>query len=131
VIVIENVRLYPFLALNLFLYPFPWYWWGNDAYHLLICGLAVLGAIRWLPRLRNSFFLVFAACYVGMLFVMPIRHERYLMPLAPVGLFCASFGIAMAVAWASRLTRYHLSESRAAGVTGIVAAVVAATAVSE
>jgi hypothetical protein len=130
--VIENLRLYPFLALNLFLYPFPWHWWGNDVYHLLICGFAVLGAIRWLPRLRTSFFLVFAACYLGMLFVMPIRHQRYLMPLAPVALFCASVGIAMFVAWAARLTKHHLSDSRAASASlGIVAAVVAATVVSE
>jgi hypothetical protein len=130
--VIENVRLYPFLALNLFLYPFPWHWWGNDVYHLLICVFAVLGAIKWLPRLRHSFFPFFAVCYLGMLFVMPIQHPRYLMPLAPVGLFCASLGIAMAVAWAARLTRHRLSESRAAPASlGVVVAVVAATLVTE
>jgi hypothetical protein len=130
--VLENVRLYPFLILNLFLYPFPSYWWGNDVYHVLISGFAVLGAIGWLPRLRNSFFLFFAACYLGMLFVMPIRHPRYLMPVAPVGLFCAGFGIAMFVAWAARLTRRHLADRRAANAAlGVAAAVVVGTLLSE
>ncbi len=53
--VVENVRPYPFLALNLFLYPFPWYWWGNDVYHVVICGFAVLGAIRVAPTPAEQF----------------------------------------------------------------------------
>jgi hypothetical protein len=130
--VVANARAYPFLALNLFLYPFPWYWWGNDVYHMLICGFALIGAIRWLPSLRNSLFVAFAVCYLGMLFVMPIRHARYLMPLAPVGLFCAGLGIAMVVAWAARITRRPLSDPRAARVSlGAVTTVVAATLVNE
>jgi len=131
-VVMANVRQYPFLALNLFLYPFPWYWWGNDLYHVGVCGFAVLGAIRWLPRLRNSCFLVFVPCYLGMLFVMPIRHARYLMPLAPVGLFCAALGIAMVISWAARLTGHPVSEARAAHSSlGVVTTVVAATLVTE
>lgn len=130
--VIENVRLYPFLALNLFLYPFPLDWWGNDVYHVLICGAAVLGAIGVIPRLRKSFLLIFAACYLGMLLVMPIRHPRYLMPLAPVGLFCASLGIAMFVAWAARLTLHHLPVRRADRASlGVVWVIVAATLLTE
>jgi hypothetical protein len=130
--VTENVRLYPFLALNLFLYPFPGSWWGNDVYHVLICGVAVLGAVAGLPRLRNSFFLVFAACYLGMLLVLPIRDARYLVPVAPVGLFSASLGLAIFVARAARLTRHHLSEGRAASATlGVAAAIAAMTLLNE
>ena len=130
--VMENGREYPFLALNLFLYPFPWYWWGNDVYHLVICGFAVLGAIRCLPGMRNSCLLVFAACYLGMLFVTPIRHARYLMPLAPVGLFCAALGIAIVISGVARITRHSVSDLRAARSSlGVATTIMMATLVTE
>ena len=120
---VENVRLYPRIVLNLFLFPLPWNW-GNDAYHLLICGFAVLGALVWLPRLRHSFLLFFTVLYLGMLFVMPIRHERYLMPLAPIGVFFSMAGLAMTAKWLSRLTRWELLDPGAArtsfGIAGVI-----------
>lgn len=123
---VENVRLYPRIVLNLFLYPLPWNW-GNDAYHLVICVFAVLGAVVWVPRVRHSFLFVFTVVYLGMLFVMPIRHERYLMPLAPVAVFFAMAGLAMAARWLARLTHRELADAGAArvalGVAGLIVTV--------
>jgi hypothetical protein len=110
---VENVRQYPREVLNLFLYPLPWNL-ANDAYHLLICVFAVVGAVVWLPRLRHSFLLVFTVVYLSMLFVLPIRHERYLMPLAPMGVFFSMTGLATATRWLARLTRREISDASAA-----------------
>jgi len=124
--VAANAHQYPFLVLKLFLFPLPWNL-GNDVYHLLICGVAVLGALMWLPRLRNTFLFVFTVVYLGMLFVMPIRHERYLMPLAPLAVFFGMAGLAMVARWLARLTRHELTDAgafRAAlGVAGLIVTV--------
>ena len=128
-VIVQNARLYPFLVLNLFLFPFPWYWWENDVYHLVISGFAVLGAVVWVPRLRHSFLLVFTGSYLGMLFVMYIRHERYLMPLAPMGVFFSMAGLAMGITWLARLTRRQRSDVAAARAALGVAVVVAAVTV--
>ena len=122
---VENVRLYPRIVLNLFLFPLPWNL-GNDAYHLLISVFAVVGALVWLPRLRHSFLLVFTGLYLGMLFVMPIRNERYLMPLAPMAVFFSIAGVATAITWVARLTRRPLPDLAAARAAAGIAAVVAA-----
>ena len=128
---VQNVRLYPRLVLNLFLFPHPWNW-ENVAYHLLICAFAVLGALVWLPRLRRSFLLVFTFVYLGMLCVMPIRHERYLMPLAPMGVFFAMAGLAVAAGWLGRLTRRELADSGAARVSlGIAVLIVTVALIRE
>jgi len=123
-LIADNARLYPFLVLNLFLYPLPWYWWGNDVYHVLICGFAVVGVIRWLPRLRHSFLAVFAVVYLGMLFVLPIRHERYLMPLAPMAVFFAMAGLATFAQWLGRLTRREPTNAAATGTALAVAGLI-------
>ena len=125
----EQARHYPFLVLNLFLFPFPWYWWQNDVYHLVISGFAVLGAVVWIPRLRRSLLLVFTVPYLAMLFVTFVRHERYLMPLAPIGVFFAMAGLAMAITWLARLTQRRLSDVAADRAVLCIAAVVATTTV--
>jgi len=123
---VENVRLYPRLVLNLFLYPLPWNT-ANDVYHLVVCVFALVGAAVWLPRLRHSFLFVFTGVYLSMLFVLPIRHERYLMPLAPMGVFFFIVGIATGGRWLARLTRRGLSDVGAAraalGIAGAIATV--------
>jgi len=127
----QNALEYPRAALDLFLYPVPWNW-ANDVYHLVISLCALLGALVWVPRLRDSFSLVFAVCYLGALFVMPIRHPRYLMPLAPMAVFCASTGLAVAAGWGARLTRRELSETRTARLSlGVFAAIVTIALIHE
>jgi hypothetical protein len=128
---VENVRLYPRIVLNLFLYPLPWNW-GNDAYHLLICGFAVLGALVWIPRMRHSFLFAFTVVYLGMLFLMPIRHERYLMPLAPIAVFFAMAGLATAARWLAGLTHRELTDAGVArAALGIAGAIVTVALVHE
>jgi len=124
---VESAHRYPFLVLNLFLFPLPWNL-GNDVYHLLICGFAVLGALAWMPRMRHSFLLVFALVYLGMLFVLPIRHERYLMPLAPIAVFFAMAGFAKAARWLARVTRRELADAGAARASLGIAVVIVTVA---
>ena len=127
----HNAFEYPFLVLNLFLFPLPWNL-GDDVYHVFICSVAVLGAVVWIPRMRHSFPLVFTVVYLGMLFVMPIRHERYLMPLAPMAVFFAMAGLATVARWLARLTHHELDDTRAARVPlGIAGLIVAVTLVRE
>ena len=128
---VENAHQYPFLVLKLFLFPLPWNL-GNDVYHLLICAFAVIGALVWIPRMRNSFLLVFTVVYLGMLFVLPIRHERYLMPLAPIAVFFAMGGVATAARWLAGLTHRELTDAGAArAALGIAGAIVAVALVHE
>jgi hypothetical protein len=111
-VIAESATIYPFAALDLFLYPFPWNR-ANDAYHLAVAALAVVGAFIWLPRVRSGFSVVFGAFYVAMLLVLPMQDGRYLMPLAPLAPFFAGLGIATTAKWVARLTKHDLTPSGA------------------
>ena len=125
--VAKAVKVYPFAALDLFLYPFPWDS-ANDAYHLVVAALAVVGAAIWLPRVRSHLAILFALFYVAMLVVLPMQDGRYLMPIAPLAVFCAATGIAAAVTAAARLTGRDLSRSRTLGSALAVTALIVAAA---
>jgi hypothetical protein len=96
--VAEAVRLYPLSVFDLFLYPLPWNR-ANDVYHLGIGALAVVGAIGWFAREWRRLLAIFAVFYVGMLMVLPMQDSRYLMPLAPLAVFFAARGMALAATW--------------------------------
>ena len=108
----KSAATYPFAVLAVFLYPFPWNR-VNDAYHLVVAVLCLVGAFIWVPRNRSRLSMLFAACYVAMLLVLPFQDERYLMPIAPFAVFFAGLGAAKAVGWAARLTRHEIADSRA------------------
>ena len=108
----KGARTYPFAVLDLFLYPFAWDR-ANDAYHLAVGVLCVVGAVVWVPRMRSRLSILFAACYVAMLLVLPFQDTRYLMPLAPFAGFFSALGLARAAVWATRLTRRAMGEHRA------------------
>jgi len=104
-----NVTTYAFATLDLFLYPLPWNR-ANDAYHLVVAALAVVGAFLWLPRMRSRVSIIFAVFYVAMLLVLPMQDGRYLMPLAPLAPFLAGLGIASMAGRLSRLTSHRLND---------------------
>jgi len=127
----KAARIYPFAVLDLFLYPFPWNH-ANDAYHLVIALVAVGGVVTWLPRVRTHLAILFAAFYVAMLLVLPMQDVRYLMPVAPLAVFCAATGVGVVIAAVARLTRRALAPSRALGLAlAAVTAVVVATLARE
>lgn len=127
----KAMKIYPFAALDLFLYPFPWNH-ANDAYHVVIAVLAVVGAFVWIPRVRSRLSILFAAFYVMMLLVLPMQDGRYLMPIAPLAVFSATVGIGATVTGAARLTRRVLARSRALAFTlAIVGVIVVASLGSE
>jgi hypothetical protein len=122
--IVTAARVYPFAVLDLFLYPLPWNR-ANDVYHLVIALLAVVGAIVWVPRVRSRLSILFAVFYAGMLLVLPMQDGRYLMPIAPLAVFSAAVGIAVATSAVARLTRRHVAARGALGralavVVGIV-----------
>lgn len=124
--IVTAAKIYPFAVLELFLYPLPWNG-ANDVYHLVIAVLAVVGAFVWVPRMRSRLSIVFAAGYVGMLVVVPVRDGRYLMPLAPLAIYVAVVGLSTAAAAVARLTRRELPPPRARRVSlAVVVAIVAA-----
>ena len=114
--VVKAVKVYPFEMLDLFLYPLPWNH-ANDAYHLLVAVLAVVGAAVWVPAVRSRFVIIFAVVYVGMLLVLPMQDGRYIMPLAPLAIHMAVVGAAAAARTLARLTRRPLLGTRAADAT--------------
>ena len=122
----EAVRIYPFAALDLFLYPLPWNH-ANDVYHVVIAMLAVVGAFVWVPRMRSRVSVLFAACYIGMLLVLPMQDGRYLMPLAPMVIYSAAVGIGVGARSLARLTRRELPVPRAQRVS-LIAMVAMVTA---
>ena len=125
--VAKAVKIYPLAALDLFLYPLPWNH-ANDAYHVVIAILAVVGAFVWVPRVRSHLSILFAAFYVLMLLVLPMQDTRYLMPIAPLAVFSAAVGIGATVAGAGRLTNGELLRSRALALAlAVVSAIVVAT----
>ena len=129
--VIEALKEYPFAALDLFLYPFAANH-ANDVYHAVIAVLTVVGAVVWLPRMWSRFSVVFAACYVGMLLVLPFQDRRYLLPLVPLAIYSAAVGITTAVGGLARLTRRAMSPARTQLIAvGIVAVIVALTIARE
>ena len=96
--VVNAAKIYPFATLDLFLYPLPWNR-ANDVYHLVVCGFAAIGLAVWLRTAATSLLALFALCYVGMLLVLPMQDGRYLMPLAPLAVYLAALGLAVAVRW--------------------------------
>jgi hypothetical protein len=125
--VVESAKVYPFAALDLFLYPLPWNH-ANDAYHVVVALLAVVGAARWLPPARWRFSVLFAAFYVAMLLVLPMQDGRYLMPLAPLAIYSAGVGIGALAEWAARLTGRAIEPARARSLAlGVFTVVVAGT----
>lgn len=122
--VVQAARVYPFAALDLALFPFPWNRL-NDVYHLVFMGLAVIGAIHWFRRSYTSLLATFVVFYLAMLFVLPMQDGRYLMPLAPLLVYAAWLGTSVAMRWlAPRLGRPALAE-RGERVAFITAAAVA------
>jgi hypothetical protein len=122
-------RVYPFGLLEYFLYPLPWNA-ANDAYHVVIAFLAVLGAIVWVPGVWSRCATLFAACTLGMLAVVPFRDTRYLMPIAPLAVYSAGVGIATVIAGLARLTRRLLPVGRAQNLAlALVAMIVVASLV--
>jgi hypothetical protein len=120
----EAARVYPFAALDWFLYPFPWNS-ANDAYHLVVAFLAVIGAVAWVRRSSTQLLPVFTIFYLGMLFVLPVQDTRYLMPLAPLALCAAVMGTAIAARWVAQRLHRTLSADASQRV-----ALVAAVAIS-
>ena len=118
--VVQAAKIYPFAVLDLFLYPLPWNH-ANDAYHVVIAMLAVVGAVAWFPRVRSRFVILFTVVYVGMLLVLPMQDGRYLMPIAPLAVYTAGVGIGVVAAGIGRLTRHPLPPPRAVGVSLAVA----------
>ena len=106
--VMESAKIYPFAALDLFLYPFPWNH-VNDAYHVAISAFAVVGLIAWLQMGAQRLLALFALCYAGMLLVLPMQDGRYLMPLAPFAVYLAALGISIATRWTAVRLRRPLS----------------------
>jgi hypothetical protein len=101
----ESARVYPFAALDLYLYPFPWNR-ANDVYHLVLGVLAVPGAVDWFRRDWARLLTAFALFYIGMLVVLPMQDGRYLMPLAPLLLYAIANGGLVVGRWvASRVRR--------------------------
>ena len=128
--VADAVRAYPLGVFDLFLYPFPWNR-ANDVYHVVVVVLAAIGAIGWLARAWARLLPIFAVFYVGMLLVLPMQDSRYLMPLAPLAVFFAARGAALATAWISARTRRPLVGERSAriafGTTVVIALIALAT----
>jgi len=114
--VTRAAKVYPFALLDYFLYPLPWNS-ANDAYHVVIVLLALLGAIVWIPRVWSRFAVVFSACTLAMLAVLPFQDGRYLMPIAPLAVYSAGVGIATAIGGLARLTRRLLPAGRAQNLT--------------
>lgn len=106
--VIRAAKVYPLATVELFLYPFPWNH-VNDAYHVVVSGLAVVGFVVWIRAAVTRLLVLFALCYVGMLLVLPVQDGRYLMPLAPLAIYLAALGLATAVRWVSARARHGLS----------------------
>lgn len=105
----ESARVYPFAALDLYLYPFPWNR-ANDVYHLALGLLAVVGAADWFRRELRRLLTAFAVFYVGMLLVLPMQDGRYLMPLAPLLIYSTVCGALIVIRWlAARLGRGWLA----------------------
>lgn len=110
--VVEAATVYPFAILDLFLYPFPWNH-VNDAYHVAVAGLAVIGFIGWVRHAATRLLTAFLILYVGMLLVLPMQDTRYLMPLAPLALYSAVAGAAAVARWVARRARREMSDERA------------------
>jgi hypothetical protein len=106
--VIESAKVYPFAILDLFLYPFPWNH-VNDAYHVAIAALAVIGLVAWVRIAATRLLVLFALCYVGMLLVLPMQDGRYLMPLAPLAVYLSVLGISIVTRWAATQLNRKLS----------------------
>lgn len=129
--IVMSAKVYPFEALDVFLYPLPWNH-ANDAYHVAIALLAVVGAVVWIPRVRSRLSMLFAICYVGMLLLLPMQDGRYLMPLAPIAIFVAAVGIGVTASIVGRLTKRELSMRGAQGFAlATVAVIVAASLARE
>jgi hypothetical protein len=109
--VIEAASVYPFATLELFLYPFPGNR-ANDAYHVVIAAITLVGAVAWLRRAPTRLLTIFAVVYVGMLLVLPMQDTRYLMPLAPLVLYAAAGGVALVAMWVSGRLGRPMSEHR-------------------
>ena len=123
----EAARVYPFAALDLYLYPFPWNR-TNDVYHLALAVPAVIGAVDWFRREYTRLLTAFAVFYIGMLAVLPMQDGRYLMPLAPLLLYATANGAAITVSWiAARLGREGLA-ARGARITLATAVAICALA---
>jgi hypothetical protein len=56
----------------------------NAAYHGLALLLAAAGSVAWLRSAGVRFMSCFAACYIGILLVMPWPSGRFLWPLLPL-----------------------------------------------
>lgn len=90
------VRMYRDAFLSQTLYPLP----GdrlNDAYHLAIVPLVVIGAVRTFRKTKDSVLWYFGAFYFAMLFMAPVRDGRYLWPLTPVLVWWLVAGIKVVI----------------------------------
>jgi len=128
--VVNAAKIYPFATLDLFLYPLPGNR-ANDIYHLAICGLAAVGFVVWIRTAAKSLLAIFALCYVGMLLVLPMQDGRYLMPLAPLAIYLAALGIAVAVRWIAERTHRDLAVPAARRAALVVTVAIAVAALGQ
>ena len=88
----RNLRVYRFAVAESHSFPFPWAA-ANDVFHIATAILMVIGLASWLRRSAGLFGPIFAAVYVAMLLLLPLRQERYLWPLFPILVFGLLNGI--------------------------------------
>ena len=77
------LQQYRFLLFNAELYPFPANAL-NDAYHLLITPVVLVGAVVVVRRLGVSLVSCFVVVYVALLLAVRVGDVRYLWPLLPL-----------------------------------------------
>jgi hypothetical protein len=65
------------------LYPFPWRQ-ANIVYHVVAFPVLAWGLARLLWRERRTLMVAFFVAYMAMLFVVPVREDRYLWPVLPI-----------------------------------------------
>ena len=83
---LHNISQYAQHMVASHIYPFPWDI-ANDVFHVLTVGLMVVGLAPWLRNNYKRFAVIFAACYVLMLIILPLTQLRYLWPLFPFFVF--------------------------------------------
>jgi hypothetical protein len=123
----EALRVYPFAAMELFLYPFP----GdrvNDIYHVMCAGFAAIGAVRWVRAEYRTLPALFVVCYGGLLAVFPMQDTRYLMPLAPLVVYAMWLGVVTTARWIAARSNHSPESQKAGRVTVVAAGAIAAIA---
>ena len=123
----QALRVYPFAAIELFLYPFP----GdraNDIYHVVCAAFAAIGAVRWIRAEYRSFPAVFIVCYGGLLAVFRWQDSRYLMPLAPLVVYVMWLGVVTTTRWIASRSNRSLESQKVARATVVAAGAIASIA---